>query len=52
MKGRLMTSTSTTPKASGVPEGYRTVTPFVIVKGAAKFIEFTKQAFDAEEMTR
>lgn len=35
-----------------IPEGYTTVTPFVIVKGAAEFIEFTKKAFDAEEITR
>jgi PhnB protein len=40
------------PRASGVPEGYHTVTPFVIVNGAAEFIEFTKQAFGAEEMGR
>ena len=35
-----------------IPEGYTTVTPFVIVKGAAEFIDFTKKAFDAEEITR
>lgn len=35
-----------------IPEGYTTVTPFVIVKGAAEFIDFTKKAFDAEELTR
>lgn len=35
-----------------IPEGYTTVTPFVIVKGAAEFIDFTKKAFDAKEITR
>lgn len=35
-----------------IPEGYTSVTPFVIVKGAAEFIDFTKKAFDAEEITR
>jgi len=34
------------------PEGYHTVTPFVIVKGAAAFIEFMERAFDAIEMGR
>ena len=35
-----------------IPEGYTSITPFVIVKGAAGFIEFTKKAFNAEEITR
>jgi len=33
-----------------IPEGYGTVTPFVIVPGAAQFIEFLKAAFDAVEL--
>jgi len=33
-------------------EGYGTVTPFVIVKGAAAFIDYTKRAFDAIEIAR
>jgi uncharacterized glyoxalase superfamily protein PhnB len=32
-----------------VPAGYGTVDPFVIVKGAAQFIDFMKRAFDAQE---
>jgi len=32
-----------------VPEGYHTVTPYLIVNGAAKLIEFAKKAFDAKE---
>jgi uncharacterized glyoxalase superfamily protein PhnB len=30
-----------------VPEGYHTVTPYLIVEGAGKLIEFLKAAFDA-----
>lgn len=32
-----------------VPEGYHTVTPWIIAKDAAKLIEFLKEAFGAEE---
>ena len=35
-----------------VPEGYRTVTPYLIVKGAADAIEFYKRAFGVTEMLR
>jgi PhnB protein len=35
-----------------IPEGYHTVTPFVSVKGAAKLIDFLKQAFGAQEIMR
>jgi PhnB protein len=35
-----------------IPEGYHTVTPYLIVDGAAKLVEFVKQAFDAKEMLR
>jgi PhnB protein len=35
-----------------IPEGYHTVTPYLIVKGAAEAIEFYKKAFDAEEIAR
>jgi PhnB protein len=38
--------------AKPIPEGYYTVTPFVIVKGAAQFIDFMKAAFGATELTR
>ena len=37
---------------SHVPEGYGTVTPFVVVKGAAEYIDFVKRAFGAEELGR
>lgn len=35
-----------------IPEGYHTVTPYLIVEGAAGLIDFLKQAFDAEEVVR
>jgi PhnB protein len=35
-----------------IPEGYHTVTPSLTVKGAAKLIDFLKEAFGAEEMLR
>jgi PhnB protein len=31
-----------------VPEGYHTITPYLIVQGAGKLIEFMKAAFDAK----
>jgi len=35
-----------------VPEGYHTATPYLIVKGAARAIDFYKQAFGAKELVR
>jgi uncharacterized glyoxalase superfamily protein PhnB len=35
-----------------VPEGYRTVTPHLTIKGAAEAIEFYKKAFGAREIRR
>lgn len=35
-----------------IPEGYHSVTPYLIVKGAAQAIEFYKQAFGAVETLR
>lgn len=35
-----------------VPEGYRSVTPYLIVRGAARAIDFYKQAFGATEIMR
>lgn len=39
-------------KARPVPEGYHSVTPFVIVKAAARFMDFMAEAFDAKEIAR
>jgi PhnB protein len=35
-----------------IPEGYHTITPYLVLDGAARVIEFLKQAFDAKEMLR
>ena len=35
-----------------IPEGFHTVTPYVLVPGVAGLIDFLKQAFDAEEIHR
>lgn len=35
-----------------IPEGYHTVIPYIIVKGADKLIDFVKKAFDAKETER
>jgi PhnB protein len=34
------------------PEGFHSVTPYLTVKGAAKLLDFLKQAFGAEELDR
>jgi PhnB protein len=39
-------------KTKSIPEGYHTATPYLIIKGAAKAIEFYKKAFGAKEMMR
>jgi PhnB protein len=36
------------PAAAKIPEGYRTLTPYLTVEGAAELLEFLKQAFGAE----
>jgi PhnB protein len=33
-----------------IPDGYTTVTPWIIVKGAAKLMDYLKAAFGAEEI--
>ena len=35
-----------------IPEGYHTVTPYLVVQGVAQLIDFLKQAFEAEEIQR
>jgi PhnB protein len=41
-----------TNRIKAVPEGYHTLTPHLVVKGASQAIEFYKKAFGAEEITR
>jgi len=40
------------PRVKPIPEGYHTATPYLYIKGAARAIEFYKQAFGATEMVR
>jgi PhnB protein len=35
-----------------IPEGYHTVTPYLVVKGVSQLLDFLKQAFGAEEIHR
>ncbi len=35
-----------------IPDGYHSITPYLIIKGAAAAIDFYKQAFDAVELMR
>ncbi|GAC1674099.1 MAG: hypothetical protein NVS9B4_28290 [Candidatus Acidiferrum sp.] len=39
-------------KVKPIPEGYHSVTPYLIVRGAARAIDFYKQACGATEMFR
>ena len=39
-------------KVNPIPEGYRTVTPYLTVKGADKLIDFLQKAFSAKEKFR
>jgi PhnB protein len=41
-----------TTKVKPIPDGYHTVTPYLIVSDASKALEFYKQAFGATETTR
>ena len=45
-----MNKTANKPKP--IPEGYHTVTPYLIIKGAASAIEFYKKVFGATELLR
>jgi PhnB protein len=35
-----------------IPEGYHTVTPYLVIQGTAQLIEFLQKAFQAEETFR
>lgn len=39
-------------KVNPIPAGYHTVTPYLIVVGAERLIDFMKRAFGAEEVRR
>ncbi len=38
--------------AKPIPEGYHSVTPYLIIKGATQALEYYKKAFGAEELFR
>jgi PhnB protein len=40
------------PAVKPVPEGYHTLTPFLICKNAVQALDFYKRAFGAEELSR
>ena len=43
---------SITSKVNPIPQGYGTVTPYLIVDGVSKLIDFLKETFHAEERAR
>ena len=49
LQRRAKMSTAT---VSFIPKGFRTVTPYMVVEGAAKVLEFAREAFAAEELFR
>lgn len=38
--------------AKPIPDGYHTVTPYIVIAGVAKLIDFVKSAFGATEVMR
>ena len=46
------TATSKSTKVKAIPDGYHSVTPYLIIDGAARALDFYKRAFDAKEMMR
>lgn len=40
------------PSTKAIPEGYEAVTPYLVVKDAARAIDFYKEAFGATELMR
>ena len=42
----------TAKKVKPIPEGHHTVTPYLIVRGGAKALEFYAKAFGAQELVR
>jgi PhnB protein len=46
------TATSKTAKVKPIPDGYHSATPYLIIDGAARAIDYYKRAFDAKELMR
>jgi PhnB protein len=51
-KAKAKKSKPKAKKVKPIPKGYHTVTPYLIVNGAAAAIEFYKNAFGAKELMR
>ena len=47
-----MQTTTRTHEPTAKPEGYRSITPYLVVDRAARLIEFLKDAFGAQEIAR
>ena len=41
-----------TPRVKPIPDGYHSATPYLVVDGAARAIDFYKRAFNATELMR
>src|SRR5712692_4265973 len=46
------TVASKSDKVKAIPDGYHSVTPYLIIDGAARALDFYKRAFDAKELMR
>lgn len=53
LKSKLERKTTMTATAvKPIREGFRTITPYLVLRGAARFAEFAKHAFGAQEVLR
>jgi PhnB protein len=52
LRGRLSTRGDIIMAVKPIPEGYHTVTPYLIVRGGVAALEFYKKAFGAKELFR
>jgi PhnB protein len=51
-RGRKTARRARAAPTSAIPRGMRTVTPYLVIDGAARAIEFYKKAFGAKEVSR
>ncbi|MBU6421774.1 MAG: VOC family protein [Gammaproteobacteria bacterium] len=51
-KTKRKTKTKNTRRAPPIPKGYHSITPYLIINGAAAALEFYKNAFGAKEKVR
>ena len=52
LERRALMASAPEPAAHYIRPGFHTITPYLIISGAAKWIDFAKQAFGAEEKFR